>query len=142
MQTIRVSKPATLPVLALLALTPLRSHAQISATIQLGPPQRSWGHEVVVTNYAPEAYGNWQTSYHRWRPVTVYYVNGHYYPNRVRGSRAVVIYRSQNRSFLPPREPAWDGIDRRYNYENRPSDDDYTHAQAAPGTLARSRPQP
>ncbi len=68
----------------MLALSPLRSEAQVSATIQIGPPQRSWGHEVVVTNYAPEAYGSWQSNYRHWSPVTVYYVNGHYYPNRVR----------------------------------------------------------
>ncbi len=139
----RVLKLAILPVLALLALTPLRSEAQISATIQLGPPQRAWGHEVVVTNYAPEAYGGWQTNYRRWAPVTLYYVDGHYYPNRVRGARAVVVYRSGTRTFLPPRDAAWDHADRRYNYTRRPVDDDYNHARPAPSAPdPRSRPRP
>lgn len=136
----RVSMLATLPVLTMLALTPLRSEAQISGTIQIGPPQRSWGREVVVTNYAPETHGSWQTSYRRWQPVTVYYVNGHYYPRRVRGARPVVIYRSQNRSFLPPQDQQWDGKDRRYNYRNRPNADDYSHAQPAPPARGRGRP--
>jgi hypothetical protein len=133
----RVLKLATLPVLAILALTPLRSEAQISATIQLGAPQRSWGHEVVVTNYAPEVHGVWATSYRHWTPVTVYYANGHYYPNRIHGARAVMVYRSGGRTFLPPREAAWEGQDHRYNLKFRATDEDYSHAQPPP---ARSRP--
>ena len=128
----RVSTLATLPVLTMLALIPLRSNAQLSATVQIGPPQRSWGHEVVVTSYAPDAYGSWQTSYRRWQPATVYYVDGRYYPNRVRGSRPVAIYRYQNRSFFPPRDQQWNGTDRRYNYRYRPTEDDYGHARPAP----------
>jgi len=137
MKTMRVSMLTTLPVLAMLALTPLKSEAQVSATVVVGPPQRSWGHEVVVTNYAPEAYGDWHTAYRRWSPSTVYYVNGHYYPNRVRGSRPVALYRSQGHYFLPPRETAWEGRDHRYNLKYRPLEDDYGHAQAPP---PRSRP--
>ena len=133
----RVSRLATLPVLAILALTPQRSNAQVSATIQLGPPQRSWGHEVVVTNYAPEVHGDWRASYRRWAPVTLYYANGHYYPNRVRNARAVTVYRSGGRTFLPPRDPAWDHQDHRYNYSRRPNDEDYNHAAPPP---SRSRP--
>lgn len=128
----RISRLAILPALALVSLSANRGEAQVSATIQIGQPQRSWGREVPVYNYAPETYGPWQTSYRRWTPVTVYYVNGHYYPNRVRGSRSVVLYRSGNQTFLPPRDQAWDGRDRRYNYRSRPNDDDYGHAQPAP----------
>jgi hypothetical protein len=122
----RVSLLATLPLLGVLALTPRHGSAQVSVTLHLGRP-------VVVTNYAPEVYGDWHTSYRRWSPATVYYYNGQYYPKRVRGARAVQIYRRQNQYFLPPQDPAWANRgDHRYNYSRRPTDEDYSHAAPPP----------
>ena len=118
----RVSFLATLPILGALALAvpTHQASAQISATIHLGKP-------VVVTNYSPDTYGDWHTRYHSWRPTTVYYYNGQWYPRSVRGSRAVAVYRSGQSYFLPPRDKDWDNKDHRYNYRRRPTDDDYNH---------------
>jgi hypothetical protein len=122
----RIRMLATLPLLGALALSPRPSSAQISATIHLGNP-------VAVTNYEPNRYGDWHSSYRSWRPVTVYYYNGRYYPRSVRGARPVQIYRRQNEYFLPPRDAAWANRgDRRYNYNRRPNDEDYNHAGPPP----------
>jgi hypothetical protein len=122
----RVSLLATLPLLGALAVTPRHGSAQVSATIRLGNP-------VVVTNYSPEVYGDWHTNYRRWRPTTVYSYNGHYYSHSVRGARPVQIYHRQNQYFLPPRDDAWGNHgDHRYNYNRRPTDDDYSHAAPPP----------
>ena len=117
----RVSSLAVLPLLGALALAPHRASAQITATIHLGRP-------IVVTNYAPDVYGDWHARYRSWRPTTVYYYDGQWYPRAVRGGRAVMVYRSQNSYFLPPRDHDWDNRDHRYNYRRRPTDDDYSHA--------------
>jgi hypothetical protein len=118
----RIRLLATLPLLAALALTPRHGSAQISATIHLGRP-------IVVGTYEPTRYGDWHSNYRRWRPVTVYYYNGRYYPRAIRGARPVQIYRRQNEYFLPPRDAAWANRgDRRYNYRRRPNDEDYNHA--------------
>ena len=119
----RVSLLATLPLLGALAVgvTPRQGSAQISATIHLGKP-------VVVTNYSPEVYGDWHTGYQRWRPTTVYYYNGQWYPRSVTGSRPVMVYRNGSSYFLPPRDQDWTNKDKRYNYQRRPTDDDYNHA--------------
>jgi hypothetical protein len=118
----RIRLLATLPLLAALTVTPRPSSAQISATIHLGRP-------IVVGNYEPTRYGDWHSNYRRWRPVTVYYYNGRYYPRAIRGARPVQIYRRQNEYFLPPRDAAWANRgDRRYNYHRRPNDEDYNRA--------------
>lgn len=129
----RVSWRATLPLLGALALAPRQATAQVAVTLHLGKP-------VVVTNYAPEAYGDWRTNYHSWHPVTLYYLDGQWYPRNVRGSRSVIVYRSGNSYFLPPREDGWNNKDRRYNYKRRPVDDDYNHAIVAPPRRGRRRP--
>jgi hypothetical protein len=122
----RISVLATLPLLGALALAPRHGSAQISATIHLGNP-------VVVTNYSSTVHGDWHTSYRQWRPTTVYYYNGRYYPHAVRGARPVQIYHRQNQYFLPPRDAAWANRgDRRYNYNRRPTDEDYNHAEPPP----------
>ena len=122
---------APLLLLGALAATPRQAPAQISVNLHLGTP-------LVVTNYAPDAYGDWQTNYRNWRPTTVYSYNGQWYNHSVRGSRAVVVYRSQNSYFLPPQDQGWDNKDRRYNYSRRPNTDDYSHA-AAPQGRGRGR---
>jgi hypothetical protein len=117
----RVSKLAYLALFGALAAAPKHATAQISVNLRFGRP-------LVVTSYAPEVYGDWRTDYRRWQPVTVYYLNGSYYPRSVRGARPVVVYRSHNQYFFPPRDQDWDHKDRRYNYNRRPNDDDYTRA--------------
>jgi hypothetical protein len=118
----RISTLATLPLLGALAVgvTPRQGSAQVSATIHLGKP-------VVVTNYTPDVYGDWHTSYRRWRPTTVYYYDGQWYPRSVAGGRQVMVYRNGSSYFLPPRDQDWDKKDHRYNYQRRPTDDDYNH---------------
>ena len=128
----RMSLIATLPLLGALAVAPPRASAQVSVTLRLGRP-------VVVTNYSPDVYGDWHTDYRRWRPVTLYFYNGNWYPRSVRGSRPVVVYRSQNSYFLPPQDQDWNNKDRRYNYRRRPTPDDYSHAAPPPQGRGRGR---
>lgn len=129
----RISQLAILPVLAALAMATRPASAQISATIHLGSP-------VVVTRYSAETHGDWHTSYSRWRPTTVYAYNDQYYSHSVRGARPVQIYRQGNQNFLPPQDAAWaNRADHRYNYNRRPTDDDYN--RAAPPPAPTRRPQ-
>jgi hypothetical protein len=126
MTTMRASLLATLPLLGALALTPRHASAQISATIHLGNP-------VVVTNYSRDVHGDWHTNYRQWHPTTVYSYNGRYYSRSIRGARPVQVYRRQNQHFLPPQDAAWaNRADRRYNYNRRPTDEDYRRAAAPP----------
>ena len=114
----RASWIAALPLVAALALAPRPGSAQASVTLQFGRP-------TVVTNYAPEVYGDWTTSYIRWQPVTLYYFDGHYYSRPVPRGRVVQVYRSGTAYFLPPRDRGWDNKDKLYNYSHRPTEDDY-----------------
>jgi hypothetical protein len=113
------------------AAVPLTARAQVTVDLHLGPP-------LVVTHYAPEVYGDWHTRYQYWTPVTVYAYQGNWYSRPVTGARQVVVYRSSNRYFLPPQDPAWDKKDKRYKYQWRPNDDDYKHA--VPPGLAKPKP--
>jgi hypothetical protein len=131
MMDMRFTPFAPLLLVGALALTPRPATAQISVSLHLGTP-------LVVTNYAPDAYGDWHTNYRNWRPVTVYSYNGQWYNHSVRGARPVVVYRSQNSYFLPPQDQDWNNKDRRYNYRRRPTSDDYSHA-AAPQGRGRGR---
>jgi hypothetical protein len=121
----RFPKIMTLPVLAALALAPVASHAQINATVHIGPTPRAWGHEIVINPYAQDKYGDWHTSYRRWQPVTMYFHDGRYFDRQVRGSRPVMVYRAHGEYFLPPQDRDWNNKDRRYNYKRVPNDDDY-----------------
>jgi hypothetical protein len=121
----RISLLAALPLVAVLALTPRQGSAQISATIHLGTP-------LVVTNYSADVHGDWHTNYSKWKPTTVYAYNGKYYSHSVKGARPVQIYHQQNQYFLPPQDAAWANRgDKRYNYNRKPTDDDYSHAAPA-----------
>ena len=117
----RIATLVTYPLLlgALMAM-PTRAPAQVSVRIgaRLGP-------EVSLNAYSQDRYGDWRTNYRQWRPVTLYDVNGHYYQHRVRGARAVQVYRRGNEHFLPPQDQAWVRHDRRYNYNRQPNNDDY-----------------
>jgi hypothetical protein len=130
----RISLLATLPLLGALALTPRQGSAQISATIHLGNP-------VMVTNYSPDVHGDWHTNYRKWRPTTVYAYNNQYYSHSVKGARPVQIYHQGNQNFLPPRDAAWaNRADKRYNYNRKPTDDDYSHAAPPPQPNPPRRP--
>jgi hypothetical protein len=129
----RIALRITLPALAALSIMAMPASAQVSATVRIGdPPPRAWGHEVVVAPYVSERYGDWHTSYRKWQPVTLYVMNGRYFARNVRGSRPVMVYRSHNQYFLPPQDKAWERADRRYKYDRRPNDDDYTRAHPRP----------
>jgi hypothetical protein len=116
----RISTLVSLSVLA--ACIPItRAPAQsvgVSIGIHLGP-------ERVVANYSSARSGDWRTNYQQWQPTTLYVVNGRYYDNQTRGARAVVVYRHQNDYFLPPQDKKWVGVDKRYNYKNKPRSADY-----------------
>ena len=128
----RVSLLATLPLIGALAIAPRQGSAQVNVAIHLGPP-------IMVTDYSPEYYGDWRTRYESWRPVTVYSYDGRWYPTSVRGSHRVIVYRSQNHYFLPPRDAEWNNRDQRYNYTRRPNDDDYKHVGPPAWSNGRGR---
>jgi hypothetical protein len=102
--------------------------------------ERSWGDEIFVGTYSPEAYGDWRTNSRNWESVTLYNRNGRYYPNVVPGARAVAVYRSVNQYFLPPADDQWKNSDARYDYRRAPTQDDYNNPQRSPGQFARQQP--
>jgi len=113
-----------LAVLGGLTTVPSRASAQIRITFgaRLGP-------EIGISAYSQERMGDWRGSYRRWTPVTLYDINGRYYRNQVRGARPVLVYSYNNEYFLPPQDQGWNGMDRRYNYRRRPTDEDYGRAR-------------
>ena len=118
----RFSFLAALPLLGAVALTPSRGSAQISATIHLGTP-------IAVTHYSADVHGDWHANYRKWNVVTLYSYDGHFYSHNVRGAHPVQVYRSGTQYFTPPQDQAWvNHGDKRYNYQRRPNDDDYSHA--------------
>jgi hypothetical protein len=82
------------------------------------------GVEVGVLGYSSERAGDWHANYKKWTPVTLYEVNGRYYPNNRPGTRAVAMYRFRDEYFLPPTDQAWVGADKRYDYKHQPNQDD------------------
>ena len=120
----RIRMVTLMPMIGILALAPHRGNAQVTATVQLGQ-QQNWGPEVRVYPYSQDVDGDWRSSYRRWRPQTVYALNGHFYLRAVPGARSMQVYRFNNQYFLPPRDAAWVNIDRRYQYDRRPQDADY-----------------
>ena len=97
------------------------------------PPDQRYGNNVQVTIYSPDTHGDWRRSYDRWEPVTIFNLNGRYFPASVPGARPLMVYRWQGQYFLPPRDQAWLDVDRRYDYRLRPTDDDYINLQRPPG---------
>lgn len=89
-------------------------------------------HEIGVLAYSPERAGDWRANVRRWTPVTVYAVRDRYYSNNVTGSRPLVVYRYRDEYFLPPRDQAWVGFDKRFDYNRRPGDDDYGRVRSRP----------
>lgn len=90
------------------------------------------GGELGVLAYSAERAGDWRTNYKRWTPTTVYEFNGHYYQHSAPGARAVQIYRYRDEYFMPPRDHAWEGADKRYNYKREPSDADQSRGRGRP----------
>ncbi len=94
------------------------AQASVSVNLKLGP-------ERTVAPYSSEKFGDWHTNYKQWTPKTMYYVNGHYYDHKTTGARTVSVYQKGGNYFLPPQDKDWVGKDKRYNYKNKPTDEDY-----------------
>jgi hypothetical protein len=120
----RIRHSLALSALAIcVALSPAPASAQsVGISINLGPPR-------VVSVYEPAYYGPWRTSYMDWEPVTLYFVDGVYYERPAPRARTVVVYRRGREYFLPPRETAWVGVDRRFDYRHAPRQWDYDHGK-------------
>ena len=118
----RITGLLSLPLFGALVAMPARAPAQLNLTVHFGT---RLGPEIGVYSYSPQRQGDWRVNSGRWRPVTLYDVNGHYYRHSVSGARAVVVYSYHNEYFLPPRDQAWVNSDRRYNYRRQPNQDDY-----------------
>lgn len=116
---------------------PAQAPAQINIGIRFGS---RLGPEISLFAYSPVRYGNWRTNYRRWRPVTLYEMNGHYYRYRINGARAVEAYTYRNEYFMPPRDEAWINRDRRFDYRRRPSNDDYDRARSYSADLVSVDP--
>lgn len=122
----RIATLATLPLIGALIALPTRAPAQVNISVQFGA---RLGPEIGVFAYAPERHGDWQASYRRWTPVTLYDINGHYYRYPYRGARAIQVYMYNNEYFLPPQDQGWVHRDRRYNYQRQPGQDDWGRAR-------------
>ncbi len=88
---------------------------------------------LSVGLYAADRDGQWRTGFMLWTPVTVYEIQGAYYPRPVRGARVVEIYRYRDRYFLPPDDRDWIGADRRYDYGRRPGREHDDHEDRGRG---------
>lgn len=95
---------------------------------------RRRGNEVGVLAYTAERDGDWRSkrNVRRWTPVTLYEVNGRYYPKNGPGARSVSMYRYQSEYFLPPTDHGWVGSDKRFKGRNLPNDDDRGRARPHP----------
>ena len=107
----RVPFLAMAPVLAALSAVP--AGAQVSARLHLdiplgrrapviyGAPRR----QVIVREYDPSLFGDWDDYYDDWSPVTLYYYDGYYYDYPiVEYAEPVVVYSFRNQLFFPPRD--------------------------------------
>jgi hypothetical protein len=90
------------------------------------------GAEIGVLAYSADRAGDWRRNYRRWTPVTLYEVNGRYYPNGVGSARPVSMYRYKNEYFLPPRDEEFSGHDKRFDYGHQPNSDDHGRVRGRP----------
>jgi hypothetical protein len=118
----RIATALAVALLAAPTVAPAKASAQVNVDIAFGARV---GPEVAVFAYSPERHGAWRRTYREWTPVTLYDVNGRYFRTQVRGSRPVLLYSYHNEIFLPPREKAWIGFDKRYDYKSQPVEVDY-----------------
>lgn len=123
----RISHVFAIALLGATIALPVRAPAQVNIDVTIG---KRLGPAFSVFAYSPTAFGNWQTSYRQWTPVTIYVVNGQYYHHSVKGARAIMVYKRNGEYFLPPQDKAWVGRDKRYNYARQPNDDDRGRAQS------------
>ena len=129
----RIATLLTIPLLGAAILLPPRVLAQSNITVPFGT---RLGPEIGVSAYSSERQGVWRENYRRWTPVTLYDVNGHYYRAPVRGARSILVYQYKNEYFLPPQDQAWNGIDKRYNYRQQPTEADFHRARPYASTPA------
>lgn len=116
----RITTLALAPLLLAASITP--AAAQVSATIHIGPIRLGGGDyhhhgyppRIVVVDYPHRHFGPWQRTAVHWRPITVYYLDGHYYDRPWRSARPVVIYRYRDNYFFGPRHRDWDRYRSRY----------------------------
>ena len=107
----RISMMGAVPVLAALVAVP--ATAQVSARVHVdipigrraplvyGAPRR----QVVVREYDPSLFGDWDSYYDDWAPTTLYYYDGYYYDYPiVEYAEPVLVYSFRNQFFLPPRD--------------------------------------
>lgn len=123
-----------LPLLGALLAAPQSGGAQ-TVVVQRGTP-------VLVTQYAPDAFGDWRTSLTSWRPATLYTYDGKWYTRTTKDARPVMLYRSPSGVyFLPPQDAEWKNKkDKRFNYGRLPTADDYQRAMPPKSRgLARGR---
>ena len=85
--------------------------------------------EVSIFAYSSSYYGDWRAAYVGWTPVTVYYYGGAYYNRPMPRARTIVVYRRGNDYFFPPRDRAWQGHDKRFDYTRAPTWRDYGRAK-------------
>ena len=101
------------------------------------------GAEIAVWGYSADRAGDWHDHYREWTPVTVYEYRGRYYPHPIAGTRAVAVYRYGHEYFLPPRDAAWAGADRRFDYRHQPTADDrarvHGHEPGPPADRGRAQ---
>ena len=103
----------------------VRPYAPVNVDARLGG-------EIGVLAYSAERAGDWRKNFKRWTPVTLYEVNGRYYPRNGAGARPVSMYRYRDEYFLPPKDQAWVGHDKRFDYNNRPNEQDHGRVRERP----------
>ncbi len=92
-----------------------------------------YGPAISLYGYYPDYFGDWRRSYQQWDPVVIYELHGTYYPQPVRGARALEVYRSGSSYFLPPRDRAWARTERRFGPKRMPNGHDYSRARRPRG---------
>jgi hypothetical protein len=90
------------------------------------------GEEIGVLGFSAERAGDWHRNYRRWTPVTVYEFHGRYYSHAAPGARPVQIYSYRGEYFLPPADREWVGLDKRFDYAHRPTDEDRQRVRDRP----------
>jgi hypothetical protein len=102
----------------------------MAPTLAAVDPQ--FGEEVGVFGYSRDRAGDWRTHYLNWTPVTVYEVQGRYFHKKGPHARQVTMYRYHQEYFLPPDDPAWINVDKRFDYAHRPNKDDHGRLRNGP----------
>ncbi len=106
---------AAIPLTFMLAVAPARAQVSVGVHIDIpvigygggGDYRRSPGRDVYVNAYPRVSYGQWKKHYRDWHRATLYSVGNRYYDYRVRGGRAVIVYRSRDQYYWGPRDGDW-----------------------------------